>query len=414
MNVLENKLVNEWLDECRSPNTRRTYEARIQRFFTWYGQPLETFLNLNPKEKRHTALKFQNEHSNENPNSVIGDLTALNSFLSYLDAAIDFKGKRVKPRPDLNSHVFSNGDLSRMFEVGGTKEKAVIALACSLGWEVSAILELDRNALTSLVARARSEKQQFIFFNSQRRKTGALRLGVLNPLALEWVEKWLIESSGARARRRKHDRKTVDRVISPVFDLTAEGVNKMLRRLAKESQTVTTGRVHFHKIRGWVMSGLSRAGFNEFQIKYLMGKAIPMTDMTYLQTLQSEIEERYPEAYERTLSLKTDVPAKALNSLTKEIEALQHENLELRAKVESVERGREGLELLLQERIAKLESLVKSQIATEYNRAHPVPNEIDRAMDANDVGKVMEYIDEENRRLQELYKKVQSKLEGKQ
>jgi integrase len=375
MNASENKLVNEWLDECRSPNTRRTYAVRIQRFFNWYGQPIEEFLNLGPKEKRHTALRFQNEHPNENPNSVIGDLTALNSFLSYLDMAIDFKGKRVRPRPDLNSHVFSNGDLSKMFEVGGTKEKAVIALACSLGWEVSAILELDRQTLTSLVARARSEKQQFIFFNSQRKKTGALRLGVLNPLALEWLEKWLTESSGLKARRRKEDRKTRDRVVSPVFDLTAEGVNKMLRRLAKEAQTVTTGRVHFHKIRGWVMSGLSRAGFNEFQIKYLMGKAIPLADLTYLQTLQQEIEERYPAAYERYLNVKSEASVKAVTELTRqmgqqaqelsqktvEIEMLQDRLTKAMLKITGFESGQEKLEKLLQRALPLVEQLEKAR-----------------------------------------------------
>ena len=317
MNTLENKLINEWLDECRSPNTRRTYVNRIQRFFNWYGLTIEDFLKLSDKEKRHTALKFQNEHPDENPNSVIGDLTALNSFLHYLDMPIDFKGKRVRPRPDLDSHIFSNGDLSKMFEVGGTKEKAVIALACSLGWEVSAILELDRQTLTSLVARARSEKQRFIFFNSQRRKTGALRLGVLNPLALEWLEKWLTESNSLKARRRKEDRKTKDRVVSPVFDLTAEGVNKMLRRLAKEAQTVTTGRVHFHKIRGWVMSGLSRAGFNEFEVKFLMGKSIPLSDLTYLQTLGQAVEDKYPKAFESYLNVKPEKVVQVIDETLK-------------------------------------------------------------------------------------------------
>lgn len=79
---------------------------------------------------------------------------------------------------------------------------------------------------------------------------------------------------------------------------TKEGVNALIQRLAREAQITKTGRIHTHLIRKWVMSGLSRAGFNEFQIKYLLGKAIPLSDMTYLQTLQQEIETKYPKAYE--------------------------------------------------------------------------------------------------------------------
>jgi len=52
------------------------------------------------------------------------------------------------------------------------------------------------------------------------------------------------------------------------------------------------------------MSGLSRAKFNEFQIKYILGKAIPVTDATYLLTLQEEIEDYYPEAYEKFLNIR--------------------------------------------------------------------------------------------------------------
>ncbi len=323
MQVLEHPKIQEWLEECRSPQTRRVYESRVKYFFKRTGQSVDDYLQLDSSQKRHVALKFQNENRNENPNTIYGTLSALNSFLDYMDMPINFKGKRIRPRPDLDSHIFSNGDLSKMFDVGNTKQKALLSLATSLGWEVSAVLELDRKTLTQLVARAKTEHQQFIYFNSVRKKTGVLRFGVLNPLVLEWVDKWLVESSTMKPRTRIQNGKTKDRAMSQVFDMTAEGVNKMLRVLAKNAQLTVTGRVHFHKLRGWVMSGLSRAGFNEFQIKYLMGKAIPLSDMTYLQTLQREIEERYPEAYERTLSLKTDVPVKALNSLSKEFEQVK-------------------------------------------------------------------------------------------
>lgn len=65
------------------------------------------------------------------------------------------------------------------------------------------------------------------------------------------------------------------------------------------------------------MSGLSLAGLNEFQIKFLVGKAILATDMTYLYGLQQQIEERYPEAFENYLYLKT--PVRAVVDLSKSL-----------------------------------------------------------------------------------------------
>lgn len=345
--ISKNKSVQEWLDEARSQNTRRTYESRIATFFGSVGLSVEDYLKLDAREKRHLALKFQNERMNENPNSINGVLTALNSYLEFVDMKIDFKRKRVKPIPDLTSHNFSNGDLSKMFDASSTKEKALLSLACSLGWEIGAVLDLDRNFLSSLVARAKSENQQFIFFESQRKKTGARRLGVLNPLALEWVDKWLLESKDNKPRRRKINKITGDQPVSDVFDITASGVNKILRVLAKKAKLVKTGpRVHFHKLRGWVMSGLSRAGFNEFQIKYLIGKSIPMTDSTYLQSLREEIEERYPEAYERYLNLKPLVPIKTVTDLRKQIESQEKELESLRKSNGEIEALKRRMEFL--------------------------------------------------------------------
>jgi len=146
-----------------------------------------------------------------------------------------------------------------------------------------------------------------------------------------------------------------------VFDYTTkEGMNSMMRRLAREAHFKRVGRVRSHLIRKWLMSGLSRAGFNDFQIKYLMGKAIPVSDMTYLQTLQQEIEERYPKAYENYLSLK---PNKISTELASRLEVLEHENAQLKRLV-SPEDAR-GIALFRElfsyaESMAKLKRLIET------------------------------------------------------
>jgi hypothetical protein len=287
----DQEMIGEWLEECRTQSTRQLYANNIKLFQEWYGKPLEAFLNLESKAMRHEALKFQTYLGQRttkrkglmSANSIIAALTALGSFCTFNGKTLNLCGKRLRTRMDASSHAFTNGDLSRMFDIGSVEEKAILATFCSLGWEVSSLLALNRPFILSLLKLAREEGRQFIYFQSQRPKTGALRLGVLNPLAIEWLTKWLDQSPG---------NETLFKFI------TKEGVNLMIKRLAREAHITTCGRVHTHLIRKWVMSGLSRAGFNEFQIKYVLGKSIPLSDMTYLQTLQQEIEERYPKAYE--------------------------------------------------------------------------------------------------------------------
>lgn len=291
----DEQLVTEWLEECRTQSTRQLYTNNIRLFQEWYAKPLQEFLDLDPKAMRHEALKFQSYLAERftkrkalmTANSIISALTALGSFCTFNDKTLNLRGKRLRTRIDLSSHVFTNGELGRLFDIASVEEKAILATFCSLGWEVSSLLELKRDYIASLIKQAKEENKRFIFFQGQRPKTGALRLGVLNPLAIEWLGRWIEQSSGERPSGERLFRFT-----------TKEGVNFMVKRLAREAHITKTGRIHTHLIRKWVMSGLSRAGFNEFQIKYVLGKAIPLSDLTYLQTLQQEIETKYPAAYE--------------------------------------------------------------------------------------------------------------------
>jgi hypothetical protein len=239
---------------------------------------------------------------------------------------LNLKGKTLRVQMDISSHTFTNGDLQKMFDAADIKDKALLALATSLGWEVSAVLGLKRAYIESLIEKAKSEGQTFYYFLSQREKTGAPRLGVLNPLVLEWLPKWFVESDRYQKRSRTKNPKR-DYGISDIFDVNENSANRIIQRLARRARIITTGRVHFHKIRAWVMSNLSRAGFNEFQIKFCVGKAIPLEDMTYLETLKQQIEERYPAAYQDYLSLQSTVPTKTLMEVLKsknaEVEALQ-------------------------------------------------------------------------------------------
>lgn len=306
MDEQSEKLVNEWLDEQRTKHTRTLYTRNIRYFVEWlaraHGKTLADFLAFEPKEMRHFALAFQSAMANKqatnkkgealnhkiSQNTIATMTTALSSFCQTHCKPLLIRGKRQRIQMDSDSHTFTNGDLIHMFEVGNTEEKAILAIATSLGWEVSSILNLRSAYIRSLIEKAKADGEAFIYFQNQRQKTGALRLGILNPLAIEWLEKWLANWKG-----------------EALFSITTEeGINRMIQRLAAQSQIKTIGRIHSHLIRKWVMSGLSRSGFNDFQIKYVMGKKIPASDFTYLKTLEQEVMERYPKAFETYLTLK--------------------------------------------------------------------------------------------------------------
>jgi len=51
------------------------------------------------------------------------------------------------------------------------------------------------------------------------------------------------------------------------------------------------------------MSTLSNAGLNSFEVKLILGKKIPTTDRTYLQTLKQSAFEKYQKAYAFHLSV---------------------------------------------------------------------------------------------------------------
>ena len=316
----ENKDVIEWLRELKTKNTTKLFSWMIKRFFEWYagnyeGKTAQDFAGLDAKTITHIALLYQKHLQNRGikDNTIRSSITTIKSYCEYLDKPLNFKRKIVKIEMDMSSHVFRNGDLKAMFHIGGTKEKAVLATMASLGWEREAVLEFDREFIEKQLAIAKAEKSQFIFFDSARGKTKARRLGILNPLAVEWLQKWLETSESRKSAR--------------LFDMCPDGLNKLIKRLARDARILTSGRVHSHLIRGWTMSQLSRAGFNEFEVKLCIGKSIPISDGTYLRMLKDSVAEKYPKVYDAFLNIdpptiKTEVKTEDFKRLELQVENL--------------------------------------------------------------------------------------------
>ncbi len=308
MKILDEPSVVAWLNEFAKASTKKQYESRIVRFLQSTHTTTQDLKDMDVKQIKQLFLNYQREQVEKGckNNGILSIITAIRSYLISIDKTVDFrKGQLVNLESDTNSHIFSNGDIKLLFDVGDTFEKALLATAVSEGWEISAFLEeQDRKVVENRLAHAIQNGDKFIFFNNTRQKTGKARFCVLNPLAIEWLTKYL------QVRKDSDER---------LFPITADGVQKMLYRLAEQAGLKTTGNLRFHNIRKWLMSRLSRCSFNQFQIKYLMGKSIGLSDSTYLQTLQSEIEEKYPIVYNDYLNISAVIGVTAANKQLEEL-----------------------------------------------------------------------------------------------
>src|SRR5208283_3257612 len=118
------------------------------RFFEKTGLNEEKMIAMTPDEIRVAILNYRRENlaKGDKQNAVLSNIVAVRSFCAKLNKVVTFRrGMLGKVEADKDSHVFTNGDLKHMFEVGDTQEKAIISLAASLGWEISSFLELTRD-----------------------------------------------------------------------------------------------------------------------------------------------------------------------------------------------------------------------------------------------------------------------------
>jgi hypothetical protein len=256
-------------------------------------------------------------------NAINGVLTAIQSFCIYLEKPLLLRGKRCGIEDDNHSHYFVNGDLEKMYDVSDYKGKAILACACSLGWEVSDFLVLNRKLVEDHIRKADAEGRTFIYFKTVRTKTHVPRLAVLNPLAIQSLKQWLPLNPTDR-----------------LFDMTKSGITKFMQSTAKKAALNTTGTVRFHRIRAWTFNSLLKGGFSDAEAKYIVGKAIPHSDGTYLR-LQEGIEQKYPKLYNEYLCIKPErvqVP-----------EDMKRENEDLKQRVKETENKLSNIEKLIED-----------------------------------------------------------------
>lgn len=377
LDIIEEPTIVAWLNEFINERTRNTYKSNICKFFESTNLKPKDLQEMPVEDIKKIVLEFQRDRKKNggNDNGTLSTLTAVRSYLVGLNKQLKFrKGQIVKTKADTDSHVFTNGDLKALWDVGGTFEKALLATAISEGWEVSSFLEQSKTKTEKRLAHAIQNNQKYIFFMDTREKTKEQRYCVLNPLAIECLTKYL-ETWEAKPLTIKNGIVVKDKDGNVVMDdrlfpITQDGVQKMLYRLAKDANLKTTGSLRFHNIRKWLMSRLSRCGFNEFQIKYIMGKSISVSDATYLQTLQTEVEEKYPVVYNDYLNINptTANTSKELKKQSDDIKSLTNLIASMQKTIDTQAKDMQ----LLKATVVALQSIIKEPIDVESAEADEI------------------------------------------
>jgi len=370
MRIEEMSVLESWLSQYEG-KSRGNYESAIKWFLKWAETTPEELVktykeapdkNQWAKEWGNILLRFQSEmlekgiKKNGKPykkGGVRNAVVAVQSFFSSTCQKLTIRRGRIIPvQMRTDGHIFSINDLRKMFDIADTRDKAILSTAVSLGWSISDFLSLKRKFIEDLIKRARSENSEFIFFDLQRGKTDARTLGILSPEAINWLEQWLRCSeeteflwSSPRGERLKDDT-----------------ISDILNRLAKESGIVTTGAVYFHAFRKFLMTSLSNAGLNEFEIKTIVGKDISISDVTYLR-IKEEAFSKYKQAYPSFSLIKTEANGK-IEGLKEALRQLEKENKELKETIQGLQvritELQQGLDKVTS-RLDKLETMIEPQ-----------------------------------------------------
>lgn len=369
----ENEPLENWLNEYTNKGTALQNRSAFQIYLTYTKKtPKQLIEEFEQAKTRSQILAFQswllNEYKNPKtqepikPNTCRAILTSVRAFYSSQKEQVrNLKNKIVKVEMAKGEHAFSVQDLRLMYAIGDTRDKAILSVSCSLGWEISAILELDKEFAENLVKRAKSQNEDFIGFDFMREKTKSVQFGILTPLALHSLEQYLIKLNKENPKQQK------------LFDLSEVALNEILRRLTTESNVQTIGTVRFHLLRKWLMNALSDSGLNSFEVKLIVGKEISMSDLTYLQTLKKSAFEKYKACYPLNLSLSMNING---NAKTNELLELVLKHVKAQNELTDYLKSEGLLKKLNPEILKRLESVSElASIMEKKNGSEEKPKE---------------------------------------
>jgi len=364
------KYRDAWLNEYRKkPKTFSRYSRDFDNFCEWTNVTDESLVAEHEElGDKAFAKKWGNkvvEYYNylisvkkEKVNSARARATALRSFFSSQCTTVKIKrGAISAARMATKEHEFQLWELKKMFAIGDISDKAKLATAVSLGWGVGDFLNLRWNFIEPYLA---EELEAPVSFWIERGKTGApirahLTLESIQALrAYRDVEKnsnpyvWAgAEWSGGN---RNH--------------LSSDSMNDWLRSLALKAKVKPRGTIRFHLLRKFLFSALVNSGMSEIHAKIVIGKKVPIQDMTYLQSLAPALREGFVNAESRfTLTGFTNSNHSKIDAISKEVQELK--NVVVKQQMDTKERD---IKIdALTESLAKANKTITKLVSLYYN-----------------------------------------------
>jgi len=343
-----------WLSKAGSPKTQLDWRKRWSIFVRWVvsaenpltGKPymecgvdhvdevirrdFETMPSHLFQDKYANMLtKFITSFKNAKANTIGSYLGSVRSFFTNEAMSIRLPRDKV-PAAEMaeNEHVFVQDELRQMWLVADVEGKARLSVAVSLGWSVGDFLALSRDFMANVLEHV--DKDGFVAFDYQRKKTRARVRGILNPCAVRDIQALLPQ-------------------VPPHQDVvwnatTTEGLNKWVKTLVHEAGIRPSGTMRFHLFRKYTYD-LVTSKCGAYEAKLLVGKTIPLKNMTYLHGLQDRLLDRYKKFAYPFLKLNGEGKAKAekfealdekLEKQRIALEVIQDNNQQLRQDVEGL------------------------------------------------------------------------------
>ena len=224
------------------------------------------------------------------PNSIRSYVNSVRAF--FTNQCVGIKVTNLpKSRKAVGEHPFSIEDLRKMFEVGDTRDKALLSTSVSLGWDPDSVQHLPRKMISDYIKRARSKKERFVRFDWYREKEETEMLGCLTPEAIDWIEKYLEKTKNVETPWLFPN-------SSGKHPISQDTINDIIKRLVAEANIKTVGKIRFYGVsRKFLIPTLVSAGLSEWEVKLIVGKTIPTTDSTYLEGLKPSAFKKYCQAY---------------------------------------------------------------------------------------------------------------------
>ena len=288
------KRLKNWLSKASTPGTRKQWRLRWGKFVEWASP----FMNCTPDEVddiirkdfeampshlfqdkyRDILTKYLASMGDKRSNTTLGRISSVRSFFTNEATSISFqKGRLPVAEMAMNEHRFNREELHQMWLVADLQGKAILSTTVSLGWSVGDILELERGFIEKNLAF--EDKDGYVTFDYLRKKTKTRARGILNPCAVHDLRNWLKVSSKKKSLWNTR---------------TLGGMNYWIKSLVESAGIKPNGTVRFHLLRKYTFD-IAVSQIGHYEGKLLVGKAIGLSDETYLHGLEDRLLERYKQ-----------------------------------------------------------------------------------------------------------------------